>query len=152
MTYQTELANNSFQTNIVVAIGDTPTYFAKYIPDSGLTPDYLTLSAVAVNPTSIDLKKVKTTIPSTTITINDKDGGFSLFMGSNENSLIGERVRVYLGRITGSFAWSDYFLINDYRVKSINKSPNLYKISAVSQTDLMQTSTFDKMGNVVLLL
>ena len=138
--------NNEPRPNIVVKIGTT--YFSKRQIDSGFVIDSDKVGMVSeatINPTVIDLKKIKTTINSTTIKILDKEI-FTAFMGANANSLIGEEITVYIGLTTGSYDWSDYAEVNKYVIQSIDLAGRTYNIRATSRTNVMQSPAFNKKG------
>ena len=84
MTYASEVINNTgFKTNIIINIDGN--YFGKYQPDSGLVidSDKLVLSSATINPTTVDLKRSLTTIANASMKVLDKDGTFSVFIGSD---------------------------------------------------------------------
>lgn len=142
MSLQTELdAVNQYKVNLVVGIGDTPTYFSKRAVDSGLTVDANKIGLihdVKVNPTSVNLTRIRSSINSTTVTIYDgleEAQVFTVFMGTDANALIGQSIKVYIGLNTsGGFAFADYVLLNAYVIRSIAKSGASYKIRATSLT------------------
>ena len=141
-------ASKNYLINLVVKIGDT--YFSKRQVDSGLTVDsdkVGMIDGVTINPTVIDLTRTKTSINNSTINMLDNEV-FTAFIGASENSLIRESVDIYMGLNTGSFAWSDYVLVSSYTVKNITKKGNIYTISAVSKTNIMQAPLFDQKGTL----
>lgn len=152
MTYQSELETKlNFYTNIVIDIDGTK--FSKNQVDSGLVIDtdkVGMVDTISINPTQVDLKSSLSTIDSATIRIIDRGNTFSvaLYIGNDEGALIGKNVKIYVGRNTGSFDWSDYLLINEYRIKSISKDKNFYTISAKSQIDKAINRSFLFKGNL----
>ncbi len=107
------------------------------------------ISIVKLNPTQIDLTRIKTTINSTMITITDKNNVFSIFRGNSANGLIGSEIRIYLGVLKPlgvDFDFADYDKLNDYLIKDIDKTDGGYRIKAVAQTNLMKTPLFDVKG------
>ena len=142
--YETELLEKKFQVNIVIRfLGE---YFAIRQPDTGLTIDDDKVGVIAgltVNPTTIDLKRVSSTIASYGIKLIDKNLVITRLVKDNATALLQEEVEVWVGRSTGSFTFSDYFKLPITRIKKVDHIENAYNISASESTDKMNMPFFD---------
>ena len=144
--------NFEFKNNLVMLIDGT--YFGKYQPDSGLVidSDKLILDSASVNPTQVDLRRATTTINSTSIRLLDgnvDDGNvFSIFMGNDDNALVGKEVTLYFGRVNESIPFSEYITISTYIINDITKSGDYYTIKAKSQEDKTLLPAFDQQGTL----
>lgn len=153
MSYITEVQTESdFITNVVIEISGRK--FSKYNPDSGLTVPFedRIVSTASFNPTQINLRQSANTIDSINLTILDEDGTFSAFIGQDEAAIVGQEIKVWLGRVkapfNGTFDWADYQLVNQYIIKSNKKSGGFYKLKANSQVNKTKTSIFRQRGNL----
>ena len=109
MSFETESANKQFQLNIVLQIDGV--YYSQFQVDSGLTIDSDKLGVVhqaRINPFSVDLRSVRTTIQSLSFTLLDKDEIISVAIGNSPTQLVDVEVIMYVGYITGSFDFADY--------------------------------------------
>lgn len=144
MTYETELLNKEFQLNIVIKIGAE--YYSQYQVDSGLTIDadkLGTVMNVRLNPDTVDIRNVKTTLPSVSFSLLDKDAVISSQIMTNITNWMNETCIVYVGFITtAGFAFSEYKKLADTRIKSIRKVANQYAISAKDITTLVTAPSF----------
>lgn len=144
--------NFEFRNNLVIKINDT--YFAKYVPDSGLSidSDKLIVTSATINPTQLDLKRATTQINTATVKMIDGIDGqvfnFSSFMGASNNSLINDEIEIYFGRVNESMPFSDYIQISKYLITDIKKSGPKYNIRCRSQEDKTITPAFDQSGNL----
>jgi len=154
MSFESLLAaGNENKLNIVVAIGETPVYFSKHQVDSGLVIDADKVGLVdtaTINPTAVDLRTIKSSINSTTITIKDdaenqpNSNIFTNFMQQETaNSLIEEPISLYLGLVDLAFDFSDYVRLNEYIVKEVTLASSVYKIKAKSLTDNFRRPFFN---------
>ena len=149
MSFNDELAKSSFQMNIVLKIGDN--YYSQYQVDSGLTIDSDKLGLVfkvSVNGSSVDLKRVKTSISTLNFTLLDKNGSISNAIGLTDNAWIGDSVDFYLGFITGSFAWSDYKHISSTYIDSYSKVENAYSFKSLDPMSLIQQPIYTTRAQV----
>jgi len=157
VTLQTSLdASLNQKINLVVEIGTgTPTFFSKRQVDSGLVIDADKVGLVhqaQLNPTTVNLTRVQTTINSTTITIFDgleEAQVFTIFMGSDPNALIGETLKLHWGLNEDvAFDFSLYRLVNSYVIRSITKNGAAYQIRATSRVFDFRTPFFDTKGTL----
>ena len=144
MAFNDELAKSNFQGNIVLQIDGT--YYASYLPDSGLAVDadkIGILDNVNTGGTTVQVKTAKTTISSFSFDLVD-DGAVSLTIGTSQTSLLGKTVNFYFGFITGSFDWSEYKLISTLVIKEVSKKPGRYLFKCKENTDLLQRSIYSE--------
>lgn len=121
MSYATELANRQFKSNVVVRINGTGAYYAKHQPDSGLSVPLAQriVKSLAVNPQIIDLMEAKTSFASNTLKLIDKDNIITALFENNLNIFMRQKVEIWLGMMTGSFAWADYKKLTDTYIKRV---------------------------------
>jgi len=140
--FDLELAKPSFKGNIVIAITDntpTTTYFSQHAVDSGLTVDYegYVIDA-SVNGETLDLRNVKSSVPTLNFSLLDKDDDISVFISTDTTALMGYKVEFYYGFFTGSFGWGDYELISTTNITGFSKSANTYSFTSKAPTGLLQ--------------
>jgi len=144
LTFTTEVANKQIQINLVLEIDGT--FFSQYQPDSGLVVDsgkVGTVINVAINPSRVDIRNIRTSINSVSFSLLDKDTVISAFIGSKESALANRTVNLSVGFITGSFDFSEYKLISTTQIRSITKRSNSYGFSASEVTDKMNKPVFE---------
>lgn len=144
MSYITEVENKKFVGNVVIRmIGQ---YFAIRQPDSGLViPDAnnMTIKDIVVNPTQVDLKRVSQTIASYSFRIVDKAGVITAITGDRADALLNQDVEIWIGRTTGSFAFSDYFKLPITKIRKVSHDGNDYSFSTNETTDRMNKPIFN---------
>jgi len=162
VSFQTELdARDEHTINFVIKIGSE--YFSKHQVDAdsgdiigtgtGIKTAHVNIvNAIKVNANSIDLRTVRATINSTTITITEdiENETFTNFIGASETALTGEDIEIFVGIVNESFDFSEYVSINNFiiqKVKLLNNGG--YSILARARQDEMQVATFDAKGNLV---
>ncbi len=130
MAFEDEIVNNQFQLNVIVELGGQT--YARFQPDSGITiPDEnLILGAVNLQPLAVDLRNVKTTLPTNTFEILDRNGLITTRIGAADNQLLNEPAVIKVGFITGSFDFSDYKIFSSALTTKIIRRPNAYRFSA----------------------
>jgi len=136
MAFEDELVNNQFQLNVVVELaGQT---YARYQPDSGITipTENLILGNVNLQPLAVDIRDVKTTLPTNTFEILDINGLITTRMGASDNQLLNEPVIIKVGFITGSFDFADYKIFSSSLTTKMTRRPNAYRFSARENQDL----------------
>jgi hypothetical protein len=134
----------TFKGNVVIQIGLY--YFGIRQPDSGLvidSPFDSSVYSLVLNPTTIDIRKVTTTISSFSFRLLDKDGVVSAIVLGDAVNLIGQQVRIYLGRSGVAMDFSDYFELPLTYVNKFDHSDNSYNISCSEQTERMARPIFD---------
>jgi len=145
MTYQTDVATKQYQQNLIIKIGSD--YFGSYQPDSGLTIDsdkVGVIESVQLAPTTIDVRYVNMSVASIVFTLVDLSGNITAFLTDEDNRHIGDTVELWVGRITGSSAFSsDYQLVSTTTIRSISKVTNGYRFEASEVTDRMRKPVFD---------
>ena len=129
MSYETEITKSSLTINVVVKIGAE--YFSRFQIDSGLIipTNHLVVSAVTFGAVSLDLRDIKTTIPTNSIELLDKDNVVTTYLYASGNKYLNTEIEIYTGFITGSFPWSDYKLSSRSIIKTIDRNNNSYKLS-----------------------
>lgn len=148
MTYADELLKKQYVGNVVIQIYGA--YFSIRQPDSGLSIPSNRAKLVAnlsINPTSVDLRRVNTTVGQYSFQIVDKSNVFTAFIADN-TTLTGAPVRIWIGRsvnvIDGvPFPFSSYFELPQTLVKKITHADNTYQFSTAEQTDKMGRPIFN---------
>lgn len=148
MTYADELLNKDYIGNVVVLIYGQ--YFAIRQPDSGLviaSPFDQALLDLQIDPVSVDLKTVNTTIGSYTMSIVDKDHCMTELL-SNNDQVTSQPVRIWIGRskqaIDGvPFPFSQYFELPQTVIKLISHADNSYVFTCAENTDKMTKPVFN---------
>lgn len=138
-------SEKKFKGNIVIKIGDF-SYFAIREPDTGLniqSPHNRAVAGLTLNPTSIDIRKVTTTVSSFSFRILDKDGIITSLIGGNAEDLIGEDVRIFLGRSDVAMDFADYFELPMTRIQKIDHSENAYVFSTSEEVERMAKPIYD---------
>jgi hypothetical protein len=142
--YETELLSKNFRGNVIIRfIGQ---YFAIHEPDSGLTigaPYNTCVKSLIVNPTQVDLRRANQTIANYSFRLVDKANVITALVKERGDALVGQEVEIWIGRITGSFDFSDYFKLPMTKIKKIQHSENAYYISVGETTDRMRKPVFD---------
>lgn len=145
MSYETELAEHQYKGNVVIRIngGD---YFARHQPDSGLTvaATHRVLGKFGINPQVISLEDAKTTFGSVTFSLVDLDGIITALFDNNLNIFMGQEVEVWLGRITGSFAWSDYLKLQKFRISKVSFKGEEFSFTAQEIAADFKKAIFNK--------
>ena len=145
MTFENELNKNDYILNLEIKIGEYT--FLRFLPDLNYTPDdktYVLLSDVSINPSTIDVTQVKTTLTSINFTLLDKNGEISSILGVVENSLLGNEVILKQGFINNEFSYNDYKEISRGVLRSVNKVDNNYKFIARELTSRLSENIFQK--------
>lgn len=147
--YEIELGKKNFRSNVVIKlIGQ---YFAIHQPDSGLiipSPFDKSVKSIIVNPTQVDLLRANQTIANYSFRLLDKDESITALIKERANAFSGQEVEIYVGRITGSFDFADYFKLPTVKVKQISHSENAYYFSCSEITDRMQKGVFNLAGKL----
>jgi len=131
--------------NVVIQIGSD--YFAIREPDSGLSiasPYNKCVTSLLLNPTQIDLRKVTTTISTFSFRLLDKDGIITALVLGDASPLIGQEVRIFLGRSGTGMAFSEYFELPRTYIKKCEHADNSYNFSSSEQTDRMAKPIFTR--------
>lgn len=130
--------------NVVIQIASN--YFAIRQPDSGLaitSPFDKCVGSLLLNPTQIDLRKVTTTISTFSFRLLDKDGIISALVLGDASNLIGQTVRIFLGRSGTNMAFSEYYELPRTKIKKCDHSDNSYNFSSSEETDRMGKAIYD---------
>ncbi len=97
-------------------------YYAKFQPDSGLTipaTQRILRNAPNVNPQSISVEDARAVFAKHSFTLSDLANVVTGELLDNSTFFIGNEVRLWIGRMTGSFAFSDYFELPKTLVKTV---------------------------------
>lgn len=145
MSYVDEVkTEKKYRGNVVILFGEQ--YFAIRPPDSGLniqSPHNRSVMALNLNPSTLDIRKVNTTIASYSFRILDKDDLLTSIMSGDGSDLIGQEVRIWLGRSDDGMDFSQYFELPKTQISKIDHSDNSYVISSQEPTERMTKAIFD---------
>ena len=137
MSYLSEvLTNKTYQENVVIQLYGE--YFSICQPDSGLViKPFLnkTIASCVVNPTTVDLRRVSTTISTFSFKIVDRYNSLSQIIQGTGANVIGQQVRIFIGRVNVGMDFSEYKELPVTRIKKIDYSDNAYNISSSEETD-----------------
>ncbi len=146
-TYADSLAEKKFVGNVVVRF--LGRYFTLRAPDSGLTTRDAYQNLVAsliLNPTTVDPKRVSTTIASYSVKMLDQNGVLSRLVKDAGTDLVNQTVEIWLGRnlagFGGSMAFSEYYKLPITRVKRYSYQDGSYTFSSTEETDRMNRDIF----------
>jgi uncharacterized protein YozE (UPF0346 family) len=143
------LTQKKFIGNVVILIAGV--YYAIRQPDSGLSissPYSKAVSNLQLNPTSVDVRRVTTTISSFTFTMIDLSQIVTSVILGDAANLIGQEVRIWLGHsnLSGNpsldMPFSDYFELPVTYIKKIDRTENSYNFTTTEQTDRMSKEIF----------
>jgi hypothetical protein len=143
--YEDELLNKKFRGNVVIYL--LGTYFAIDTPDSGLAMTYpynRTVQSLVLNATQVDLQRANQTITNFSFKLIDKQNVITSLVKDRGDALLDQEVRIWIGRITGSFDFSDYFELPLTKIKKISHPDNSYTFSTSVVTDRMSKAVFNK--------
>lgn len=157
MSFETELLNNQFQTNLVLKIGSD--WYANDQVDSdtldligtglGIPVAHVGLvQNVKVNPIQFEIKNINSTTQTLTFELLDKDGIISGELGASPTAFLELPVLCYAGFITGSFDFQDYKLISETTITKIQKRSNLYSFNAKEVVSLLDGNIFDTVSSL----
>lgn len=147
-TYQESLQNDKkFVGNVVVRF--LGRYFTLRAPDAGLiTRDAYQglVASLVLNPTTVDPKRVSTTIASYSIKMIDRNGTLSRLVKDSGVDLVNQTVEIWLGRnlaaVGDSMDFADYYKLPVTRIKRYNFQDGAYTFSTTEETDRMNRSIF----------
>lgn len=145
-TYESELRDTrNFQGNVVLRFGGL--YYCIREPDSGLSiplAQRRTVSSLVLNTTTIDPRRVNTTIASYSFTLLDKWGVLSAIVKDTAESVIGQEVEVWVGRTGVGMDFADYYKLPTTKISKVSKIENGYSFSSKEYTDRMNRPLYDK--------
>lgn len=154
-TYLEEVqAEKKFTGNVVLLIDGV--YYAIRQPDSGLvidSPFDKCVESLVLNPTTVDLRRVTTTISSFSFKIVDRELAISSLILGNAADFIGKEVTVFLGRSFVGMDFAGYYQLPVTRIKKVSYSLNAYTFSSTEDTDRMNRPIYDetaKLGAAIL--
>lgn len=151
LQYLDALPDKKFVPNLVIRIKSN--YFSIRQPDSGLTVPASNLglvTAVNVNPTSIDPFRATTSINNYSVTLLDRNGVLSALFNNEPKFLQREKVEIWIGRTnttpdtTQNMAFADYYKLPDVFVNKVTKQENRYTFNAVEARDRLATGAFHR--------
>lgn len=151
LQYLEALPEKKFVPNIVVRIKSN--YFSIRQPDSGLTVPAANLglvTAVNVNPTSLDPFRASTSINNYSVTLLDRNGVLSALFNNEPKFLQREKVEIWIGRTNttqdtaNNMAFADYYKLPDVFVNKVTKQENRYTFNAVEARDRLATGAFQQ--------
>lgn len=136
MSFTDELENSEFQLNIIIEMGGET--YARFQPDSGIViPDEnLIVGAATLQPFTVDIRDVKSSLPSSTFDLLDEDAIMTGRIGDSANQLLNEPTVIKVGFITGSFDFTDYRIFSSGFSTTITRKSNTYKFSVRENQDL----------------
>jgi hypothetical protein len=119
-------------------------------PDAGLVLQNKfknALMSLVLNPTSVDLRRVSTTVASYSFKVSDKDGIITSLIQGNASNILGREVDIYLGRTLShegrSMDFADYYKLPTTVIKKIDFADNAYSFTSNEQTDRMDKTIYD---------
>jgi len=148
MSFISELSNPQFQTNVVISMaGQT---YSRFQIDSGLIIpiENIIVSTANLPALTVDIRNVRTALPSNTFELLDYNSIISNRMGSSETRLLNEEVIIYIGFVTGSYPWTEYKEFARGNINSINKKENAYVFSSRASIDYLQKTIFSKFDSL----
>lgn len=137
--------DKKFVGNVVLLISGQ--YYAIREPDSGLSiaaPFNKCVQSLVLNPTTVDLRRVTTTISSFSFRLIDRQLALSALIAGNAASFVGQEVEIWLGRSFVDMDFSEYFKLPNTRIKKVSHSDNSYNFSSTEDTDRMQKPIYDE--------
>lgn len=144
--YETELKNEKkFRGNVIIRFRGI--YFSIHTPDSGLTiePAYRGLiQSLVINPTTIDLRRVSTSIASYSFTLVDRNLALSRLIGLDAAQVLTEEVEIWVGRVGVGMAFADYYKLPNTKIKGVSRPANAYSFRTAEETDRMNRGTYTK--------
>jgi hypothetical protein len=144
-TYLSDVkTNKTFTSNVVIKFAEM--YFAIREPDSGLniqSPNKNAVASLSLNPTSVDPRRVTTTISSATFKIVDLQGILTSVMQGDASDLFGQSVEIYLGRSGINMDFADYFQLPITYINKCEHIDNAYIFSSTEQTERMAKPIYD---------
>lgn len=143
-----EIDKLTFTPNVVVYFKTRAKYFAIDQPDSGLTvpANQRGLIDPKVNASTLSLEDARTSFQTFNFGVVDKSLVMTAEMSGNENLFMNEEIEIYLGRMTGSFAFADYFQLPTMRIRSFEYTDNVYKFVAESLDATFKRPSFNAGG------
>lgn len=143
-TYATAVADKKYIPNIVIFFKGL--YWAMRQPDSGLTisPDYLAVTQVTINPTKVDPAKVSTTINTYSFKLTDKNYAVTLLFNGITKFFQNEPVEIYIGRCGVGMAFADYMKLPTTYVKSVSKDVNSYNFNSTEISERLNRPAFNQ--------
>lgn len=143
--YVTEVqAEKKFVGNVVIQIDSN--FFAIRQPDSGLSisaPFDRCIESVVLNPTTVDPKRVTTTISSNSFKLVDIDLAISALVQGRARNFIGKECTIWIGRSFVGMDFADYLQLPKVRISKASHPGNAYTFSATEDTDRMQRPLYD---------
>ncbi len=138
-TYLTEVASQKkYVGNVVMKINGQ--YFAIRKPDSGLViaaPFDRCIQSLILNPTSIDLRRVTTTIASYSFKIVDKYGVVTAMVLGDGAPFMNAQVEIWLGRTDVAMSFADYYKLPITRINKMDHTENAYNFASTEETERM---------------
>jgi hypothetical protein len=149
--YFTELATNkNFIGNVIIRF--LGVYISIRDADSGVTIDHDyrgLVSSLVINPTSIDPRRVATTIASYSFKLIDKNLVISKLVKEKGEDLIGESVEIWIGRTGVGMDFADYYKLPITRIKKLSRQDNGYSFSTTEETDRMNAPIYSDMSRLL---
>jgi hypothetical protein len=142
-------SEKTFIANAIIKIGTN--YFSIRNPDSGLSVPAAfngTVLSLSLNSSSIDIRKVNTTIAGYSFRLLDKDFAISNLINGNAASLIGQDVTIWLGRNRKRAAdeacdFSGYYQLPITKLRKLEHADNSYVISTSEDTSRIDRPIYD---------
>ena len=149
MTYEAELVNKQFDQNIIIKIGSK--YWGGREPDSGLTLDANKTGAIrsaSIQPNSVDIIDATSTVQVSSFELMDINEDLTFEISDSDSQLTGDDVTIYIGRITGSFAFSDYKTVSISKIKGFRKTTSGYHFSCYDSSNKFNKELFKQKTNL----
>lgn len=143
-TYEESLAELKFQGNVVIRFGGQ--YYAIREPDSGLSiprAQQRLVRSLVVNPTTIDPKRVTTTIASYSFTLVDKDGIISRVVKDDGRDAIGQDLELWIGRTGVGMSFADYKVMPQTKISRCSRIDGGWSFASKESTDRLNRPIYE---------
>lgn len=143
-TFAQDLATNkTFVGNVIVGL--LGQFFSIRTPDSGLwvLPEAQGLvTAVMLNPTTIDPRRVSTTIANYSVKLLDKNNLISNLVQASGLDMVNQPISIWLGRTGVGMDFSEYTQLPTTKILSISHVDNSYSFTTVDDTNRIDKPIF----------
>ena len=103
-----------------------------------------TVIDLKINPVTVDPRNAKTTIRNYEFSLIDKNLMITKMFLDNENAFMGETVRIFLGRITGSFSFADYYELPQTQVTKLSFKREAFNFQTEEAINMMRYPIFNE--------
>ena len=143
-TYESQLEELKYQGNVVIRLAGE--YYAIREPDSGLSiprSHQRLVKSLVVNPTTIDPKRVTTTIASYSFSLVDKDGIISRVVKDDGSAVIGQDLELWIGRSGVGMSFADYKAMPTTKISKCSRLDGGWSFASKESTDRLNRPIFE---------